>query len=459
MTFRHTHNHPWSFTTDVLLVCQLLARDCSPHEHMRDKCRRRVLIPRGVHFSTNIIPEIEVPRGYSAPYYNPRTGVDAPFFTMGPFASTDTLFPSAPGDLDLYTDMEISALEHIGLLGPSIASAQHSHTISSASKAEAAPSIKKQDDRDSPGCRRPVSAAAGSCEDLDKSEHEREAEHKRLHWDIGAECSQSVSKDLSRGLKRSGAIEAEVSAERPRSKERRTERGRSHECRHPDSPDRPPPPSFLFPPAAPSHPVRGPVSVPSVDMNRGSALASQGLGAEVSAPTDASPSGAGQLIGVQVGPFVMTSGLTTTQAEEIFLLSREIQTLHGKLGLDFVQMSHTEANFCMGAQAASHESTVQESHAGVTWLHINSLLFHHAIDHQQFMVQLINRSQEAILALHDRIWKVVHWVMESEGKSAVDGVGIALLLVSQLPTIPLQPSFNTVTPEPPGYTPDRYHVP
>ena len=46
MTFRHPHNHPWSFTMDVLLVHQLLAQDCSPCEHMRDRRRRRVLIPR-----------------------------------------------------------------------------------------------------------------------------------------------------------------------------------------------------------------------------------------------------------------------------------------------------------------------------------------------------------------------------------------------------------------------------
>ena len=42
---------------------------------------------------------------------------------MGPFTSTDTLFPGAPGDLDLYTDMEISGLEKVGLLEPSITSA------------------------------------------------------------------------------------------------------------------------------------------------------------------------------------------------------------------------------------------------------------------------------------------------------------------------------------------------
>ena len=161
----------------------------------------------------------------------------------------------------------------------------------------------------------------------------------------------------------------------------------------------------------------------------------------------------------------MTFGLTTAQAEEIFLLSHEAQTLRGKLALDFIQLSHTEANFCMGAQATSHEYIVQEcpstGRRGTatqrmgeeTWLHINSLLFHHTIDHQQFMVWLINRSQEAIQALHDRIWEVVCWVMESAGKSAADGLGIALHLVSMLPTIPLQLAFNTVTAEPPRYTP------
>ena len=167
-----------------------------------------------------------------------------------------------------------------------------------------------------------------------------------------------------------------------------------------------------------------------MDLSRGSAPASQGLGAEVSVPMDAPLSGAGQLIGAQVGLSVLTSGLTAAQAEEIFLLSHEIQTLHGKLALDFIKMSHTEATFCMGAQAASHESTVQESHAGETWLHINSLLFRHAIDHQQFMVRLINRSQEAIQALHDRIWEVVRRVMESAGRSAADGIGITLHLVA-----------------------------
>ena len=170
-------------------------------------------------------------------------------------------------------------------------------------------------------------------------------------------------------------------------------------------------------------------------------------------------------MGAQVSPSIMTSGLTAAQAEEIFLLSREVQTLHGKLALDFIQLSHTEANFYMGAQAMSHKYTIQKrpstGRRGAAtrrtgeemWLHINSLLFCHTIDHQGFMVWLINRSQEAIQALHDHIWEVVHRVMKSAGKSAADGLGITLHLVSLLPTIPLQPAFNSVTPKLPGYTP------
>ena len=155
----------------------------------------------------------------------------------------------------------------------------------------------------------------------------------------------------------------------------------------------------------------------------------------------------------QVGLSVLTSGLTTAHADEIFQLSRDIQTLRGKLALDFTKMSYTEANFHMETQAASHEATVKERRTSETWLHINSSLFRHAIDHQQFMVRLIERSQEDIQALHDRIWKVTSRVMGSAGRSATDGIGIALHLVGLLQTIPIQLAFNTITPELPGHTP------
>ena len=66
-----------------------------------------------------------------------------PIFNVGPFASTDTLFTGTAGDLDLYTDMEISGLVRIGLLKPPITSTRDPPTAPPASKAEPVSSSRK----------------------------------------------------------------------------------------------------------------------------------------------------------------------------------------------------------------------------------------------------------------------------------------------------------------------------
>ena len=106
-------------------------------------------------------------------------------------------------------------------------------------------------------------------------------------------------------------------------------------------------------------------------------------------------------------------------------------------------------------------ATMATRHSGeVAWLDTNSILFHHALEYQNNMIELITRSQGAIQALHECIWKVVRRVMESAGKSTADGLGIALHLVDMLPTIPLQVTFNTVTAGLPGCTPKAHaHAP
>ena len=170
---------------------------------------------------------------------------------------------------------------------------------------------------------------------------------------------------------------------------------------------------------------------------------------------------------MQVDPVLTTSGLTEAQFE-ISLLSRDVQTLRGKLALDFIQLSNQEALFHMGAQATGHKKAIRghpdcptgqrdkatQRSGEVTWLETNSLLFCHSLEYQNNMIQLVTRSQEAIQALHDLIWRVVRWVMESAGKSTADGLGIALRLVDMLPAIPLQLTFNTVTAGLSGCTPE-----
>ena len=107
----------------------------------------------------------------------------------------------------------------------------------------------------------------------------------------------------------------------------------------------------------------------SLDLNRGSLPLDRGVDAEV--PLSSAGAGhtiqcisrfwsSGQLASTQVDSIFVTSGLTAEQYEEIFLLSRKVQTLHGKLALDFIELSNQEAQFRMGAQATSHEKTVRE---------------------------------------------------------------------------------------------------
>ena len=82
---------------------------------------RCLLIPRGVHFSEDLFPQITVPQAHAEPFPDPQSGIVPPFFNVGPFTSTDRLFTSAAGDLDLFTAMEISALVCVGFLKPQIA--------------------------------------------------------------------------------------------------------------------------------------------------------------------------------------------------------------------------------------------------------------------------------------------------------------------------------------------------
>ena len=104
---------------------------------------------------------------------------------------------------------------------------------------------------------------------------------------------------------------------------------------------------FIHSYMTPSCPIRGSVSVPSVDLSRGSSPPGKDVGTGVSIPTQVPlPSVAcqvaqssGEIRNVPVGPaIVATTGLNAAQAEEIFLLSREVQALRGKLALDFIHI-------------------------------------------------------------------------------------------------------------------------
>ena len=126
-------------------------------------------------------------------------------------------------------------------------------------------------------------------------------------------------------------------------------------------PECPQPPLFLLAPVAPSRPTTGSLRTPIPGSNKGP------LPLGRSGDTDVPVSSVGPVAssrslqpGYTSGQGLVTSGLTPAQCEEIFLLSREVQTLRRKLALDFIGLSHQEARFRMGALATSHEKGMRE---------------------------------------------------------------------------------------------------
>ena len=124
MTFMNQQNHPVSFTTDGLLVCQLLVQDCTECKYTMTTHNGYLLIPRGMQFPKDLFPEIVVLCYYAAPYHDPKTGKKAPFMTIGPFARRDMLFQDIAGYLELCTTEEVITLRNMGIFKSSSSASQ-----------------------------------------------------------------------------------------------------------------------------------------------------------------------------------------------------------------------------------------------------------------------------------------------------------------------------------------------
>ena len=101
-----------------MVIHWLLMWDCLECEYERMSCGGHLIIPRGMQFGQKLFPEIVIPRNHAAPYPDPTTGLEAPFMTVGPFSSTDPLFPGVARDWQLYTTQEVMYLKSAGVLNP-----------------------------------------------------------------------------------------------------------------------------------------------------------------------------------------------------------------------------------------------------------------------------------------------------------------------------------------------------
>ena len=148
----------------------------------------------------DLFPHILIPHNHATPYHDPHTGEDAPFITVGPFLSMDTLFHGTASDLELYIAKEVVALRNarvfkssntgpstpklpsLASLGQALPPPVNFESPNHCSKVEPDSSTRKRDHRSSPRSHRYlISTAARSHKDLDKSEHEGEAACRQLH--------------------------------------------------------------------------------------------------------------------------------------------------------------------------------------------------------------------------------------------------------------------------------------
>ena len=77
-----------------------------------------LLILRGVQFGPGLFPEIVIPHNHAGPLVDSTTWQEVLFQTIGPFQAIDTIFPSLPGDLELFTTKEVAKLKELGILNP-----------------------------------------------------------------------------------------------------------------------------------------------------------------------------------------------------------------------------------------------------------------------------------------------------------------------------------------------------
>ena len=120
MMILNPENHPAAILAGDMVLHQLLALNNPDPNYMRIPHGRHLLIPRGVHFSNYLFPEIVIPQNHAAPYIDPATRAEAPFISMGPFHTSDPLFMGVIGDYHLYTAQQILHLKSTGILNPRV---------------------------------------------------------------------------------------------------------------------------------------------------------------------------------------------------------------------------------------------------------------------------------------------------------------------------------------------------
>ena len=134
---------------------------------MEDRNNRHLIIPRGLHFSSDPFHRSLSPQPCDTIPRPPiRSG--GSIFHRGSICEHGHAIPRCSWDLDLFTDMEVFSLSRIGVVKSPISGTSYPHAPSHASRVEPDLSTRKRGYKDSLSRRHPVSTAAGSLGDLGK---------------------------------------------------------------------------------------------------------------------------------------------------------------------------------------------------------------------------------------------------------------------------------------------------
>ena len=118
MTPREPLNHAYTMVTSNMVVRRLLSVPNWEPTERKLTVGRRLLIPRGMHFDSELFPDLVIPHNHAGPLVNSATHQEVPFQTIGPFQATDPIFLGLPGDLELFMAKKVAKLKELGVLNP-----------------------------------------------------------------------------------------------------------------------------------------------------------------------------------------------------------------------------------------------------------------------------------------------------------------------------------------------------
>ena len=118
MTFCDPSNHGFAMAASNMVVWRLLSvANWDPAER-KLTLGGHLLIPRGMQFGPELFPDLVMLCNHAAHLIDSFMWQDFPFRMVGPFQVMDPIFPSVPGDLELFTVEEVAKLKEFGVLNP-----------------------------------------------------------------------------------------------------------------------------------------------------------------------------------------------------------------------------------------------------------------------------------------------------------------------------------------------------